>query len=47
MINFKHKTFENYTGKPIHSSSFRLISIFSHNHFGMLKIMFSLLMAEK
>ena len=32
MINFNHKTFENYTEKPMHSSSFRLMSIFSHNH---------------
>ena len=46
MINFNHKTFQNYTGIPIHSSSFRLMSIFGHNHLGMLKIMFSLLMAE-
>ena len=46
MINFKHKTFENNTGKPILSPSFRLMSIFGHNYFRMLEIMFSLLMSE-
>ena len=46
MINFKHKTFENYTGKPILSPSFRLMSIFGYNYFRMLEIMFSLLMSE-
>ena len=40
MINFKHKTFENYTGKPILSPSFRLMSIFGQNYFRMLEIMF-------
>ena len=44
MIHFKDKT-EN-TGKPIPLPSLRLMSILSHNHFRMMKIIFSLLMAE-